>query len=65
MLGFSIYIDEVMILSRWKDLLAERKEQSKRASGLAKDATEGKLKIEADQRWGILPPLTPLTVTSC
>jgi len=36
---------------RWKDLLVERKEQSKRASGLAKDATEGKLKIEADQRF--------------
>ena len=50
----SFFIDEVMILCRWKDLLVERKEQSKRASGLAKDATEGKLKIEADQRWRIL-----------
>ena len=51
------------ILCRWKDLLVERKEQSKRASGLAKDATEGKLKIEADQRWRILFPLM-LTVGS-
>ena len=50
----SFFIDEVMILCRWKDLLVERKEQSKRASGLAKDATEGKLKIGADQRWRIL-----------
>ena len=60
----SFFIDEVMILCRWKDLLVERKEQSKRASGLAKDATEGKLKIEADQRWRILPPLTPTAVSS-
>ena len=56
-LAFSICIDKAMILCRWKDLLVERKEQSKRASGLAKDASEGKIKIEADQRWRIFFPL--------
>jgi len=36
---------------RWKELFLERKEQSKRAESIAKDAAEGKLRIEAEQRF--------------
>jgi len=36
---------------RWKELTRERKEQNIRAANLAKDAVEGRLKIEAGQRF--------------
>jgi len=36
---------------RWKDLFLERKEQNKRAAIIAKDASEGRLRIEAEQRF--------------
>jgi len=36
---------------RWKDLLLERKEQNKRAASIAKDASQGRLRIEAEQRF--------------
>ena len=38
-------------LPRWKELFLERKEQNKRAGGIAKDAAEGRLRIEAEQRY--------------
>ena len=37
-------------LPRWKELFLERKEQNKRAGSIAKDAAEGRLRIEAEQR---------------
>ena len=37
-------------VERWKELTRERKEQNIRAANLAKDAVEGRLKIEAGQR---------------
>ena len=40
-------------LSRWKELFLERKEQSKRAGSIAKDAAEGRLRIEAEQRYSL------------
>ena len=40
-------------LSRWKELFLERKEQNKRAGCIAKDAAEGRLRIEADQRYSL------------
>lgn len=36
---------------RWKNLILERKEQNNRAASIAKDASEGRLKIEAGQRF--------------
>jgi len=36
---------------RWKELFLERKEQNKRAGSIAKDAAEGRLRIEAEQRF--------------
>ena len=43
-----------MFFFRWKDLLLERKEQNKRAASIAKDAAEGRLRIEAEQRYPLM-----------
>ena len=39
---------------RWKDLFLERKEQNKRAASIAKDASEGRFRIEAEQRYSCI-----------